>query len=1557
LVTVSKDGYQSATGEIPFTLLGENYDYWVNMDTIPAKFNPGDSANMPGVLYLGENPVSDWIEVNVTTPNSQTTIYTYVTNTDGSFIHNQPAMTETGLYQLSVYLYEDGSLISETYTWTVGTTATPTATQPPVQTTPSPSDCEIVDVQYPNPATAGENVTFTGKVVCVDETGELAPQPDWVVKLLDPAVSSGVQTDQTGKFSINIILDDLSESTVFFVAIDDEFYISQKVYWSGSIMIIVSIDPAISLSQTDYDLGELLEGELTLNPGFSDSSWDEGLEIVYQIVGPIDGSKKFYSFQSPGNYSFGIDPFYWQISQNVEVGEYQIIAFISGDYIQTQNVEETFWINGIIHTNLTAFVEEEDKWSSAVLTGVFTDSEDSPIPGADIRITFQEDEAPNREFSLTGRTDQEGRFKIDLEPLDLFSGQGQDDPWRQRNWLTTIYADKEDYATGSAIINVQTPTIKPYLEIISLNPPLDALSKLAAGGINYTDRLPFDIEVTIKYNNIFDGGKLDVVAEGNWALSCVGGDTWEAPERKGHLSVNDEELEEWNIGLEPNKHRRSWTLPGNINPSAYYWYPRLETQINAQKGTGQIETIMVSGDLFGFSDGEDINPCNTVTYKDNPTQPPDWLQTSWSGAKVQIGFGGSAVNIHYPLLPSTSDYSITVVPNETELLANGVDTTEVRIEVRDLLGNPIPDRDFTLELQGDVGPGSLSTNKGTTDANGVIQVTYTAFNPISENTSDTTRHEIVIVAQDDTSGDMGRGSIFVNQYLFSVVQTNPLIPACHQCDFPSKLTIQVTDYWLAPIPNFPLNLEIEGTDPGGFLSRDSTATTGEPELSLITDQKGIITFYYRWAGDLTISEVTEKILIKDDNSNTLASQSVEVHGLDIGIGSIEEAGFTGVTGQQAYFKIYFKEYNHTDLPLDRFNAETLQKLGLRVTISQYHSDGVNTSQTYEQTGGWAQDEKGWFVEMYHTPSMPYVVPANDGGSWYEVRVDPVIDETVYLPDTYRPNNSTIFAVTTNSPDGWLHIWLKDGILTPHNWYGVAFKCVGRFLPFLGDAMTVIDTLNQTYNQDVLGLGQSVETVLTENLQSFSSSTKLTKIKAGIINNVISCMQDAYSVYKQSGTLDRNCAVLSRMVADPNELTPELIANIQDRFAQGVMMGSPDLRGLVVNNLSADEITLRDSAGAVVNNPEMMSSEGQVIVFLLPVDETFDLEISADHDFNLAVYDEGNSEDKRHTTRHSLETTTAMTGIMTLGPTSDNTLGLDQDGDGVMETILVPEVIPVDTSKPQILSMIPEEDASVTADGTFLMASFADNQGGCGIDPNGVKLFVDGEDHTHLAEVDASTLILALSNLDVGEHKARMIVTDLDGNATIAESTFTINKASLLSQLSQMSPALLIGIGIGLLVLIGLIVGLIIFFKRKSRQPKQVMSHKKMGCGFSILITALMALLVFGFFALVALDLIPVITLTPSPQPNVDEILKLGGGGLLLTVLGAFMLRGGYRSIKTRQVLVEDDFGRNREKRGLGAVINGIGQVTFGILFLISGLGLIGLNLVQQILPMFIPLIP
>jgi hypothetical protein len=151
-----------------------------------------------------------------------------------------------------------------------------------------------------------------------------------------------------------------------------------------------------------------------------------------------------------------------------------------------------------------------------------------------------------------------------------------------------------------------------------------------------------------------------------------------------------------------------------------------------------------------------------------------------------------------------------------------------------------------------------------------------------------------------------------------------------------------------------------------------------------------------------------------------------------------------------------------------------------------------------------------------------------------------------------------------------------------------------------------------------------------------------------------------------------------------------------------------------------------------------------------------------------------------------------------------------------DNTFTPDEVSLDVIKPTIISMIPEDGTIVPVDGTFLMASFADNQDGSGIDINAVKLFVDGEDFTQLAEVNTGTLTLALSTLGVGDHTARLIVTDLDGNASETEITFTISQPDLLSQLTQLNPTLLIGIGVGLLVLIGLIIGSIFFFTRKSR---------------------------------------------------------------------------------------------------------------------------------------------
>jgi hypothetical protein len=697
LVTISKDGYQAATGEIPFTLLGEDYDYWVNMDAIQATYPPSTNVPFSGILTLGGNPAADWIESDVTFPNGAIETFINLSTADGRFTLTLPSMQATGTYQLVVFYQADRKQISQVYTWTVGATPTPTVTPKAPKPIQVAKACEIVEVQYPAQVTAGDTLNVTGKVVCTQGEDEITPQAGWYVTVSSrapyqsPITAPKVQTGMDGIFSAALIVDNFFHEEIFIVATDQEDGWTRKDYWLGPLKVVVGLEPDLRLSQTDYDTGELVQGTLILNPSSYAQGWDAGLKIIYQIVGPIGGAEQLYLFESPGNYADGRDQFYWQLPFNAEFGDYKITAFISGSHIPTHNVEGKFWVNDIRHTTVTAFVEPgSDEWSSAYLMGEYLDADDAPIPDAEVRVTFQEKKPPGREFTLTGRTDPDGFFAIDLEPLDLFAGQGQGDPWLTRYWLTTVSADKEGFATGSTFLDVATPTITPYLEIVAIDPPLDYLSKLTAGGINYTEQLDMDIAVTVRYNNIYDGGQLDLLAMGNWTVSCVGGNDWTAPGRKAHLTINGESPAEWNP-FTTRIHLRSWTdiAYNDIHPRAYYWYPSLETKMDANKGFGEESTILVSGQVFGYSH-ESANPCNSSVS--NPNQPPEWLAVNWSGVIIEIGLGRSEASVHYRLSPPTLGVSGQAWVSPTDGLL------DAEIRVGQATGYAIPDQNVELSI-------------------------------------------------------------------------------------------------------------------------------------------------------------------------------------------------------------------------------------------------------------------------------------------------------------------------------------------------------------------------------------------------------------------------------------------------------------------------------------------------------------------------------------------------------------------------------------------------------------------------------------------------------------------------------------------------------------------------------------------------------------------------------------------------------------------------------------------------------------------------------------------
>jgi len=783
-------------------------------------------------------------------------------------------------------------------------------------------------------------------------------------------------------------------------------------------------------------------------------------------------------------------------------------------------------------------------------------------------------------------------------------------------------------------------------------------------------------------------------------------------------------------------------------------------------------------------------------------------------------------------LPVKADLTIEVIPSRTELAADGASTSGITIQVKDLQGNPVKDRAFSLEVSADAGPGTIQPAQATTDDNGIIHATYTAFKLEPGLGFSNARHEVTISARDNATGLAGSNSIFVSQYQLTVLY-GEYIPACSRCTFPSKFTVLVTDYWNNPIPNAPLTLQIEGGGSGGTLVLDPNSNENQQEITLSTDNNGRATVYYKWQGSVDITEAAQLVVILEGVTNAQETKAVKVQGLDIGIARVEEAGFTGVTGQQAFLKIYFKDLAHPDLPLERFNADTPNKLGIRVTIWQYYSDGVNTSSTFKDTGGWERDEKGLFVKMYGTPHIPYIIPANDGTSWYEVRVDPVIDHDVFLPDLFRPNNDTIIALTTGSPDGWLHIWLQDGVLTPHTWTGVVFKCVGRFIPLVGDAMTVIDTLNQTYNKDVLGLGQSTATVITEHLQGKSTSGALTKIKAGTINNVISCLQDSYAVYhkKNQQGASRSIgsyAMLSSPLQGPipfiamDEDSADMISAYQDRYVQGVLLGSPDQRGVVVYGVEASHVALRTASGQVFEDSDRMAVGDNVAVYILPADKQFQLEVASDHAFDVGVYETGDNTTTRETIRHKVQTDANLTASMAIGANSDYDLKLDYGSNGMFDKAQKAQVMTLDVVKPQITGLHPKQGATVSTKDASILASYADNPGGVGIDPQATRLFVDGVDLTSNANVQPESLSLALSDIGAGEHTVRLVVSDLDGNASVAKWTFTVQRGLAFSPSTAVLLAV-VGGGVFLILLLGAVL-LIWFALRKRRRPVPIVEQ-------------------------------------------------------------------------------------------------------------------------------------
>ena len=136
-------------------------------------------------------------------------------------------------------------------------------------------------------------------------------------------------------------------------------------------------------------------------------------------------------------------------------------------------------------------------------------------------------------------------------------------------------------------------------------------------------------------------------------------------------------------------------------------------------------------------------------------------------------------------------------------------------------------------------------------------------------------------------------------------------------------------------------------------------------------------------------------------------------------------------------------------------------------------------------------------------------------------------------------------------------------------------------------------------------------------------------------------------------------------------------------------------------------------------------------------------------------------------------------------------------------------------------------------------------------------------------------------------------------------------------------------------------------------PHQSKTATKLNPPWPCLLTAvsggLIALIVLGGITLVVYQFLPGYYINPG-SGDIVQILKLGGIGVFGVILGIIMIYAGFANLISRNRVPQGEKVQGTRKLGCGTVLNGLGQLCFGLLFFTAGLGLIAVVFYQEMLP-------
>ncbi len=357
--------------------------------------------------------------------------------------------------------------------------------------------------------------------------------------------------------------------------------------------------------------------------------------------------------------------------------------------------------------------------------------------------------------------------------------------------------------------------------------------------------------------------------------------------------------------------------------------------------------------------------------------------------------------------------------------------------------------------------------------------------------------------------------------------------------------------------------------------------------------------------------------------------------------------------------------------------------------------------------------------------------------------------------------------------------------------------------------------------------------------------------------------------------------------------------------------------------------------------------------------------------------------------------------MDISSSSAFDLEIDSDKDGAIDSTMTAESSLFDVVKPQIFNLNVEQNSSLFSDTEFVInASFSDNSGGSGIDFQSIQIYIDDIDLTSEAELDEDSLSLLFVEDEIEMHTIRILVRDLDGNAIELKSVFSDDKDQQSATFS-LDKILPYAIGGFLIIFIFVIIIVIVLVRRgkkskpqlsksiksiqdeqgnwwyqdpssnqwflwdgknwqahtpstpeipdTNKTPKIQKKSRKLPFLLAIFFSMILCLVVASGISLAAFDMFPEIQLNIGIGA-IAEILKMGGGGLLASILGFLLLNSGLKAIITCKVNIEDEIGRQKTKQGLGAIFYGLSQLFFGAILFIGGIGLLTLVIYQEVIP-------